>query len=144
MRLHISGHYWHYTEPRRIMWDGSPVDGLCVASPRREIRVCRRLRGRQKAETQLHELTHAATFSSSEPWVTAFAASSCHLCYLAGAGLVRRGGDRAAGAAIIRRVLFHCLRLARTDLDDDEVLQDWADELTRAVGRLGWAAFTAK
>ena len=141
MRLHVAGHYWHYSEPRRIAWEGGEVDGLCIVAPRREIRVCRKLRGRRKAETQLHELAHAANFSSSENWVTNFAAAACDLCYLAGAGLCR-DGDMVAGAAIIRQVLFHSLRLARGDIEDDELVQDWADELTRAVGRLRWAAFT--
>ena len=142
MRLHLAGHYWDYSEPRRIMWEGQPVDGLCVAEPKRQIKVCRKLRGKQRAETQLHELAHAACFSSSETWVTTFAASGAALCYLAGVGHVRRGGDRAAGAAVIRQVLFHCLQLARTDLDNAELLQDWADDLTRCLVRLGWATFT--
>ena len=59
MRLHVAGHYWHYSEPRRIAWEGGEVDGLCIVAPRREIRVSRKLRGRRKAETQLHELAHA-------------------------------------------------------------------------------------
>ena len=141
MRLHVAGHYWKYSEPRRVTWEWQPVEGLCIVEPRREIRVCRRLRGRRKAETQLHELAHAANFSSSELFVTNFASAGCALAYLAGAGLVK-DGDRAAGAKIIRQVLFHALQLSRSDLDDEQLLQDWADALTRALGRLGWAAFT--
>ena len=137
MRLHIGGHYWRYTEPRRIIWEGSPIDGICIQSPTREIRVLRRLKGRAKAETQLHELTHAVNFSSSEQWVTTFASAATGLIYRAGVGLTQQR-ETPSGAEVLREVLFQSLRIGRHDLDDDHHLQAVADDLTRALLRLGW------
>ena len=136
MRLHIGGHYWKYSAPRRISWDGEEIEGLCIEAPCREIRVIRRIKGQRKAEVQLHELCHAAHFSAHEVWVTTFAGSATALCYLAGCGLAKHR-EQPSGADIIRRVLFNALRISRTDLDNDQLLQDWADDLTRALGRLG-------
>ena len=137
MRLHIGGHYWNYSEPRTIHWEGHAIDGVCIRSPRREIRVSRRLKGRTKAETQLHELTHAVNFSSSEQWVTTFSSAATALCYSGGVGLCKTR-DRPSGAEVLRQGVFHALRIGRHDLDDDHHLQTVADDLTRALLRLGW------
>ena len=143
MRLHLAGHYWSYSEPRRITWDGEAIDGICVQGPRREIRVVRRLPIAKKAEIQLHELCHASNFSASEQWVTTWSSGTTALMHLAGVGLarVRTAPD---GKETIRKVLFHALRIGRHDLDDDRHLQAIADDLTRALLRLGWRQLTPK
>ncbi len=143
MRLHLDGHYWTYTEPRKIQWNGESIDGLCIREPARQIKVARRLRGKHRAEVQLHELAHAASFSDSEHFVTIWASSTTELLYATGVRLCRKPGN-AGGAELIRNVLFHTLRIARHHLDDDEGLRPVADDLTRALRRLGWREYMSR
>lgn len=80
MRVRIAGQYWQLKFVRSIKNGGAACDGICDPD-KKEIRVDRSLKGKDLADTIIHEVFHACGWHLHEDFVEQTASDVAEILY---------------------------------------------------------------